>query len=174
MVHFFCTFRLWWCKLRELELNSPADKSYYLVQSGPGSGDVDNPDQRISEDISAFTASSVSLAVAVSGKVLNMGAFAGVLWGISPDLVYFLLGYSTVCVFLSIKVFGQKLTNLHFQVGPQGQLPPSPPCPPLKCHVPPRPSKERPTSGTLWYGCGTMQRPSPSTGGKRGRADPPL
>ncbi|GBF95863.1 hypothetical protein Rsub_08454 [Raphidocelis subcapitata] len=52
---------------------------------------VDNPDQRICEDIKNYVKSSVTVTLLL---VLNCVAFAGVLWSISPRLVAFLLGYS--------------------------------------------------------------------------------
>ncbi len=58
---------------------------------------VDNPDQRISEDIRTFTASTLSFAILLFNAVVTFCAFAGVLWSITPwlflaSVVYAALG----------------------------------------------------------------------------------
>src|SRR5262249_21356455 len=48
---------------------------------------IDNPDQRISEDIKTFTTSSLSFLVLILNSVLALSLFLGVLWSIPPWLV---------------------------------------------------------------------------------------
>eukprot|EP00879_Flechtneria_rotunda_P019295 GHRR01020264.1.p1 GENE.GHRR01020264.1~~GHRR01020264.1.p1 ORF type:complete len:497 (+),score=171.65 GHRR01020264.1:437-1927(+) len=73
---------------------------------------VDNPDQRITADVSSFVATSVGLALLLGKKFLNCAAFAGVLWSISPRLVVFLISYALMGTFGTAAIFGRPLTRL--------------------------------------------------------------
>lgn len=86
-------------------------RAYYRLNAMPG---VDNPDQRIAEDINAFTQQSLLFSMIVLGACIQIIAFAGVLWTISHTLVYFLLVYSVVCTVFTAKVFGKPLIGLNF------------------------------------------------------------
>jgi vitamin B12/bleomycin/antimicrobial peptide transport system ATP-binding/permease protein len=55
-------------------------------QSLKASGAVANPDQRISEDVRAFTVTSLSFTLMALNSVFTIIAFSGVLWTISPLL----------------------------------------------------------------------------------------
>jgi putative ATP-binding cassette transporter len=48
---------------------------------------IDNPDERISEDVKTFTTSSLSFLVLILNGILALVAFLGVLWSITPWLV---------------------------------------------------------------------------------------
>lgn len=50
---------------------------------------LDNPDQRIAEDISNFTQRSLFFLLVMVGALLQLTAFSQVLWSISRELVYF-------------------------------------------------------------------------------------
>ena len=50
----------------------------------------------------------------VLGKLLNMVAFCGVLWSISPLLVAILLGYSVLGTLVIVKLFGGSIQMLAF------------------------------------------------------------
>lgn len=88
-----------------------ADHAYYRLNAVAG---LDNPDQRISEDINAFTGQSLYFSMIVLGALIDMVAFAGVLWAISPPLIYILCGYAVVSTFFTARVFGRKLIGLNF------------------------------------------------------------
>ena len=49
--------------------------------------DIDNPDQRISEDIRTFTTTALSFLIMFTSAVFTVVAFIGVLWSITPWLV---------------------------------------------------------------------------------------
>ncbi|KAI8468733.1 MAG: hypothetical protein J3K34DRAFT_522735 [Monoraphidium minutum] len=85
-----------------------------LPGGGGGGGGVDNPDQRICEDIRNYVRSSVAVSLLLVKKVLNCAAFAGVLWGISPRLVVFLLGYSSAGTAATTLGFGRTLMRLQY------------------------------------------------------------
>mmetsp|Transcript_14977 Transcript_14977/g.45203 ORF Transcript_14977/g.45203 Transcript_14977/m.45203 type:complete len:636 (-) Transcript_14977:410-2317(-) len=75
---------------------------------------IDNPDQRICDDVPNFADTSVFLVITVIRKIFNCIAFAGVLWSVAPRLVWFLLGYAAIGTWLTTSVFGRRLMRLHF------------------------------------------------------------
>jgi len=79
--------------------------------------DIDNPDQRIAEDVRTFTSTLVSFVVMIANSTLTTIAFAGVLWSITPALLltavlYAALG-STLTVFLGFRLVA--LNNLQLR-----------------------------------------------------------
>ena len=44
---------------------------------------VDNPDQRIAEDIKLFVSNTLSLGTGLLGSVVTLGSFVVILWGLS-------------------------------------------------------------------------------------------
>ena len=52
----------------------------------------DNPDQRIHEDLSQFTAQSVSLSMGLLNAVVTLVSFIGILWGLSGPMGFTLGG----------------------------------------------------------------------------------
>lgn len=90
-----------------------SDRAFYRInQFNP---DIDNPDQRIAEDVKSFTQESLTLVLVVSDSVLEVIAFSGVLWGISRELVVFLLVYAVLGTLVAVGVFGKPLVRLNFE-----------------------------------------------------------
>lgn len=87
------------------------NRAYYQLNTASG---IDNPDQRIAEDINAFTMQSLFFIMVLLGAVIQITAFAGVLWSISPGLVYFLIAYSLFSTWFAARVFGKPLIGLNF------------------------------------------------------------
>ncbi len=75
---------------------------------------VDNPDQRISEDIRNFTVSSLSFLLILLNSLVTLVSFIGVLWMISGTLVALLLTYAIAGTAISILI-GRKLVRLYYQ-----------------------------------------------------------
>ncbi len=86
-------------------------RAYYELNS---STEIDNPDQRISEDINTFTQRSLYYLMVVIGSVFDLLAFSGVLWSISTDFVYFLIAYAFAGTAIVLAVFGKVLIGLNF------------------------------------------------------------
>ncbi|MEY6430812.1 ABC transporter transmembrane domain-containing protein [Thioalkalicoccus limnaeus] len=59
------------------------DRTYFRLHAA---GDLQNPDQRIAEDIRALTATTLSFFLMLLNASLTVIAFSGVLWSISPLL----------------------------------------------------------------------------------------
>lgn len=87
------------------------DRAYYELNA---SVDIDNPDQRIAEDINTFTQRSLQFLMVIFGALLQLAAFAGVLWSISQELVAFLLVYAVAGTMVTLMVFGKTLIALNF------------------------------------------------------------
>ena len=76
--------------------------------------EIDNPDQRIAEDINTFTLKSIYYFLLAIETVMQLIAFSGVLWSISRTLVLFLVVYASVGTLVASFVFGRSLVALNF------------------------------------------------------------
>lgn len=77
------------------------------------SGELSNPDQRISEDIRALTATTLSFGLMFLNATFTVVAFSGVLWTISPLLFVVAVAYSLLGSLLAIYV-GKPLVRLNY------------------------------------------------------------
>jgi putative ATP-binding cassette transporter len=103
---------LWrWRMTRRLTQLYLADRNYYWLK---GSGVLDNPDERIADDVRTFTATTLSFAIIVVNGVLTVVAFAGVLWTISPLLFGVAVGYAALGSLLTI-LLGRPLVGLNYR-----------------------------------------------------------
>lgn len=89
------------------------DRAYYNLQIS--NTEIDNPDQRIAEDVRSFTQESLTFLLVLVESVLAVIAFSGVLWGISRPLVWFLVLYAVVGTVVTTFVFGKPLVRLNFE-----------------------------------------------------------
>jgi vitamin B12/bleomycin/antimicrobial peptide transport system ATP-binding/permease protein len=87
-----------------------ADRAYYRLDT---IGELANPDQRISEDIRAFTVTTLSFVLMALNSALTILAFSGVLWSISPLLFIVSVAYAACGSFLTI-VLGRPLVKLNY------------------------------------------------------------
>lgn len=78
------------------------------------SGGVENIDQRISDDIKAFTTSTLSFLLLLLNGSFTVLAFSGVLWSISWRLFVVAVLYAGVGSFLTVK-FGKSLVGLNYK-----------------------------------------------------------
>jgi len=86
-------------------------RKYYALGSG---GEIDNPDQRISEDINTFTGRSTHFLLIFLGSLMQLVAFSAVLWSISHLLVAVLAVYALLGTVIALYVFGAPLIQLNF------------------------------------------------------------
>ncbi len=92
-----------------------SNRAYYVLNPNDESiEEIDNPDQRISQDAASFTGTSLSVTVEIISALLTFVSFIIVLWTISDKLALVLLVYSVggtgLIVFAS-----RKLVNLNYQ-----------------------------------------------------------
>ena len=88
------------------------DRHFYELNAR---ADIDNPDQRIAEDINTFTQRSLFFLLIFIGAALQLIAFSQVLWSIAHELVYFLVVYALADTLLTVFVFGKPLIGLNFR-----------------------------------------------------------
>jgi len=88
------------------------DRAYYKLTSY---GEIDNPDQRISQDVRSFTQESLTFLLITLSSVFQVIGFSGELWTISYPLVIFLFIYAIVGTLITVGVFGKALVRLNFE-----------------------------------------------------------
>lgn len=86
-------------------------RTYYALGS---SSEIDNPDQRISEDVNTFTGRSIHFLLIFLGSIMQLVAFSAVLWSISHVLVGVLAVYALAGTVIALYVFGNPLIQLNF------------------------------------------------------------
>lgn len=89
-----------------------ANRAFYDLTANDS---IDNPDQRIADDISSFTQKSLTFLLELVSAALTLVAFSGVLWSISKPLVGILVAYAALGSVLTFGVFGKPLIGLNFQ-----------------------------------------------------------
>ena len=67
------------------------DRAYYRLKAR---AEVDNPDQRITEDVKAFTQTTLAFFLMSLNATITSVAFLGVLWSITPALVLVAVAYA--------------------------------------------------------------------------------
>lgn len=87
-----------------------SNRSYYEINF---ERDIDNPDQRISEDIKSFTTDSLRFLLLLLTSVIDVISFTGILWSLSSFLALFLIGYTLVGTLVA-SLLGRKLISLNF------------------------------------------------------------
>jgi vitamin B12/bleomycin/antimicrobial peptide transport system ATP-binding/permease protein len=95
---------------RGILLRYLADGTYQRLNA---SGTIANPDQRISEDVRAFTVTTLSFALMALNSVFTIVAFSGVLWTISPLLFGVAVLYAAAGSLFTL-VFGRPLIRLNY------------------------------------------------------------
>ena len=112
------------------------DRSFYQLGNDP---ELDNPDQRIAEDIKSFTEESLNFLLVIFNSIFKVVGFTALIWGIPPTvtvfefpspinifglkiariapsiLVVFLIGYLTIGTFVTIFIFGRKLVEINYE-----------------------------------------------------------
>jgi putative ATP-binding cassette transporter len=86
------------------------NRAYYRIRA---SESVDNPDQRIQEDVKLFTTGVLNYFLVLVNSVVSLVSFLWVLWTISNHLVTALLVYAIVGTVVSM-LFGKRLAGLYF------------------------------------------------------------
>ena len=113
------------------------NRSFYEL--GNFNTEVDNPDQRIAEDIKSFTAESLSFLLIIFNSIFQIIGYTALIWNIPPKvtifklpnpinifnlkitqiapsiLIIFLLAYAALGTLVTIGVFGRKLVSINYE-----------------------------------------------------------
>jgi len=82
---------------------------YWLRESG-----LENPDQRIADDVRTFTATTISLTLVVLNAAFTILAFSSVMWSISPLLFGVAVAYAALGSSLTV-LLGRPLVWLNYK-----------------------------------------------------------
>ncbi len=85
---------------------------YKLSQSQK---EIDNPDQRMAEDINKFADGSIAFFFDMFYTCSQVIAFSAILWRISPTLTFILVIYVVSGTAITTGLFGRKLVKLNYQ-----------------------------------------------------------
>ncbi len=88
-----------------------ANRAYHRLKMA---GQLDNPDQRITEDVKTFTTNSLSIVLMLLNSTVALVGFAGVLWSITPWLLGGAVGYAAFGTCMTI-LLGKRLVGLDVQ-----------------------------------------------------------
>ena len=99
-----------WMTDRTLQLYS-SNRVYYALERG---GEVDNPDQRIAEDVRSFTAFSLQLFITIVTSIIDLASFSFILYSIQPSLFIAIILYSSFGT-IATTAIGRKLVGLNFE-----------------------------------------------------------
>ncbi|CAE7369587.1 unnamed protein product [Symbiodinium sp. CCMP2592] len=91
-----------------------AHRAYYLLDSNSTGTKIDNPDQRISEDIDAFTSETLGFLLDILGSFSNLLSFAAILWTTSEELTYALVVYAVLGTGIALSV-GSTLIGINYK-----------------------------------------------------------
>ncbi len=86
------------------------NRAYFRIRS---TAEIDNPEQRISEDAKNFTTTTLSLLLTVANSIMTIIAFTSVLWSVSGLLVAVLLGYALAGTLGTIFI-GRRLVGINY------------------------------------------------------------
>ena len=102
---------LWrrWLSLRMLH-HYFENRAFYKINSYEG---IDNPDQRIEEDIRSFCVQSLSILLILFNSLITIVAFMGILWSISIYLTFSVVLYALVGSVITY-LLGRPLITLNF------------------------------------------------------------
>jgi putative ATP-binding cassette transporter len=88
-----------------------ANRAYLRIKE---SGTVGNPDERIADDVHAFTGTTLSFTIMFVNGVLAVVSFSGVLWTISRPLFGVAIGYAFLGSLVTVYL-GRRLISLNYR-----------------------------------------------------------
>ena len=90
-----------------------ANRTYYELDSNAANTEIDNPDQRITQDIQSFTKVTLSFLLDILDSVLTLISFTAILYTISKALTVGLLVYALMGTTVAV-ITGRKLIKINY------------------------------------------------------------
>ncbi|MEM1367179.1 MAG: ABC transporter ATP-binding protein/permease [Cyanobacteria bacterium P01_H01_bin.15] len=90
-----------------------ANRSYYELDSNAANTEIDNPDQRITQDVRSFTEVTLSFLLDILDSILTLISFTAILYTISKTLTVGLLVYALMGTFVAL-LAGRKLIKINY------------------------------------------------------------
>lgn len=98
-----------WMTDRTLQLYEE-NRVYYAIERG---GEVDNPDQRICEDVQSFTSFSLQLFLTIISTIIDLVSFSLILYSIYPQLFIAIVAYASFGT-ITTTWLGKDLVRLNY------------------------------------------------------------
>ncbi len=99
---------------RSLISDFMSNRAYYVLNPNDEQAtDIDNPDQRITDDTRSFTSQSLQFTLGVFDALLTFSLNILILWSISTTLTLSLFGYASFATAVLV-VAGRKLVKINF------------------------------------------------------------
>ena len=99
-----------WMTSRTLQLYEE-NRVYYAIERG---GEVDNPDQRICEDVQSFTSFSLQLFLTIISTIIDLVSFSLILYSIYPQLFIAIILYASFGT-VTTTYLGKDLVRLNYE-----------------------------------------------------------
>ena len=90
-----------------------SNRAYYVLDSNAANTDIDNPDQRMTEDVKSFTTTTLEFLLDLLDSVLTLVPFTAILFSISKLLTLGLVIYATFGAVVAILV-GKRLIRVNY------------------------------------------------------------
>lgn len=95
-------------------VNDMAKSAHRVNESSTTTREVDNPDQRISEDIRSFTEFSLTFFLTIITSVIDLVCFSVILFTIMPQLFLAIFLFATIGTVLTV-IVGRALIRLNYE-----------------------------------------------------------
>lgn len=89
-----------------------SQRMYYSIET---LREIDNPDQRIAEDIQAFTRTSLAFFITIFTSIIDLVSFAAILYNIYPTLFLVIIVYAGAGSLITTNL-GRSLLSLNYQL----------------------------------------------------------
>ena len=89
------------------------NRCYYLLDSNSNVSEIDNPDQRISEDIKYFTSVTLDFLIDTLYAILTVVSFSAILWSISKTLTLGLIIYVFIGTWIAV-LTGKRMIRIYY------------------------------------------------------------
>lgn len=89
------------------------NRSYYELDSNAANTEIDNPDQRITQDVKAFTGTTLLFLLDILSSILTLISFTAVLYSISKMLTIGLLIYAFLGTAFAV-IAGRRLIGINY------------------------------------------------------------
>ncbi|MEB3229333.1 MAG: ABC transporter ATP-binding protein/permease [Synechocystis sp.] len=89
-------------------------RAYYRLDSNSAYTLIDNPDQRITQDIKSFTSVTLDFVLDILDSILTLISFTAILYNISTALTWGLLGYAIFGTGVAILI-GTRLIRINYE-----------------------------------------------------------
>ena len=90
------------------------NRAYYQLDSNSVNPEVDNPDQRITQDIKSFTAVTLDFLLDILDSILTLLSFTAILYSISRTLTWGLLTYALLGTAVAV-IVGTRLIGINYE-----------------------------------------------------------